>query len=533
MFEKTLDLCQRLSGWILGQDVADRVGAVFNVIDGGLVGSRNAGGFDGIDFLDQSVGLVGEVAHNYIPFSEALVAALAVWELARVASSARVTVRPGNTFHANTVTCDLVALLLRDASWVTITCVALDLRVSPEQLSTLSAGSAAKPRFTRALAHNLIAGRAEGMVEVAVTGLTAFPAGHVPSVWCTLIAVQTHHVRKTLTLTAVQVTVAVTLRGARLLSSAHMITHTLSAALCQCIAVITELAAVASLALGVVQAFETSARSGITGLRVRHVDVVVALTGPAFSAHLVWVSVITRGAFFTPGTFISLVADAEHLVGVEALITRAGELSSAAGTVRTHAGAAVVSRAQDGVTIVAIQTPLAVVSRGVVPAGQTLSRERVALLSVAIASAGATVRESPVSRQTAVTLPPIRSGNTLALTGGLVAEGVDRPLRTAITWPAALWPKKEGRWGAFVAVPAYHVGPTLALATTRVTNRAERPLRVTLTGFNSLVQKSRHAEDVIPADISHGGSHHCLAVLQTAVTLEGFPGAVGHHVSTL
>ncbi len=75
-----------------------------------------------------------------------------------------------------------------------------------------------------------------------------------------------------------------------------------STALGQCIAVITELAAVAALALAVVQAFETSARSGVTGLRVHHVDVVVALTGPAFSAHLVWVSIITRGAFFTPGT---------------------------------------------------------------------------------------------------------------------------------------------------------------------------------------------------------------------------------------
>ncbi len=72
----------------MGQDVADRVGAAFNVIDGGLVGSRNASGFDGIDLLDQSVGLVGEIAHNYIPFGEALVAALAVRELARVASSA-------------------------------------------------------------------------------------------------------------------------------------------------------------------------------------------------------------------------------------------------------------------------------------------------------------------------------------------------------------------------------------------------------------------------------------------------------------
>lgn len=47
------------------------------------------------------------------------------------------------------------------------------------------------------------------------------------------------------------------------------------------------------------------------------------------------------------------------------------------------------------------------------------------------------------------------------------------------------------------------------------------------------MQKSRNAEDVISADISHGGFHHRLAVLQTAVTLEGFPGAVGHQIPTL
>lgn len=74
---------------------------------------------------------------------------------------------------------------------------------------------------------DLIAGRAEGMVEVAVAGLAAFPAGHIPCVRCALIAVLAHHIRKTLTLTAVQVTVTVTRRGARLLNSAHMITHTL------------------------------------------------------------------------------------------------------------------------------------------------------------------------------------------------------------------------------------------------------------------------------------------------------------------
>lgn len=77
--------------------------------------------------------------------------------------------------------------------------------------------------------------------------------------------------------------------------------------------------------------------------------------------------------------------------------------------------------------------PLAVVASGVVSAGHTLPGVRVTLLSVAITSARATVRETPVSRQTTVTLPPIRSGNTFTLTRGLMAERVDRPLRTAIT----------------------------------------------------------------------------------------------------
>ncbi len=58
--------------------------------------------------------------------------------------------------------------------------------------------------------------------------------------------------------------------------------------------------------------------------------------------------------------------------------------------------------------------------------------------------------------------------------------------------PAALRPKKEGRWGAFVAVPANHVVTTLALATRSVTNRAERPLRVTLTGWEKQRRKKRN-----------------------------------------
>lgn len=122
MFEKPLDFRERLSGWILSQDLADRVGAALNVIDGGLVGSGNAAGFDGVDFLDQSMCLVGEVADDYVPFRKALVAALAVWKLARVTAGARVASGPGHALYAHTVTRDLVALMLCDSSWVAVAC---------------------------------------------------------------------------------------------------------------------------------------------------------------------------------------------------------------------------------------------------------------------------------------------------------------------------------------------------------------------------------------------------------------------------
>ena len=41
--------------------------------------------------------------------------------------------------------------------------------------------------------------------------------------------------------------------------------------------------------------------------------------------------------------------------------------------------------------------------------------------------------------------------------------------------------------------------------------------------FGPLVQQCRHAEDVVVADVSHGRLDHALAVLQTAVPLEGVP----------
>ena len=72
-----------------------------------------------------------------------------------------------------------------------------------------------------------------------------------------------------------------------------------------------------------------------------------------------------------------------------------------------------------------VNRPLAVVPRGLFPAAQALSRVGVALVSVAVTRAGPTVGEAPVTRQAAVTLSAVSSGDALALTNGLVAEGVE------------------------------------------------------------------------------------------------------------
>lgn len=44
--------------------------------------------------------------------------------------------------------------------------------------------------------------------------------------------------------------------------------------------------------------------------------------------------------------------------------------------------------------------------------------------------------------------------------------------------------------------------------------------------FGPLMQHGGDAEDVAPADVRHRRLDHALTVLQAAITLEGFPGAV-------
>lgn len=85
-----------------------------------FVWSGDAAGLDGVHLVDQPVGLVGQLTYDHIPVGEALVAAFAVGEGARVATGADVTAGTRHALHAHAVTVGLVALLLGNALWVTV-----------------------------------------------------------------------------------------------------------------------------------------------------------------------------------------------------------------------------------------------------------------------------------------------------------------------------------------------------------------------------------------------------------------------------
>lgn len=68
------------------------------------------------------------------------------------------------------------------------------------------------------------------------------------------------------------------------------------------------------------------------------------------------------------------------------------------------------------------QVPLAVGARRVVPAVQALPSVGAAVIGVAIAVAGLAAGEAPESRQAAVTLPPVHTGEAVALARLRIAE---------------------------------------------------------------------------------------------------------------
>lgn len=217
-----------------------------------------------------------------------------VWEGPMEATGADIAARPGHTLHADAVAADFVTLWLQDPTRIAVACMTLKFRVTPEQLSALVTSSSSKTRMAGALTTDLVAGRPVRVLGVAVAALTAVAAGHVPGVRRAAVTVLTDHVgsAETLTATAVAVTVGGGLTAG--FTAAQRITDTLPAVLNQGVAVVTQLAVLARGTLAMVETAQTLAGSDVTGLRVQHVNVVIALAWETLATCLLRVSIVTR-----------------------------------------------------------------------------------------------------------------------------------------------------------------------------------------------------------------------------------------------
>lgn len=99
--------------------------------------------------------------------------------------------------------------------------------------------------------------------------------------------------------------------------------------------------------------------------------------------------------------------------------------------------------------------PLTVVTCRVVPAAQALPGVGAAVVGMAVAVAGLAAGEAPEAGQAAVTLPPIHSGEAVALARLRIAEGIVRASDMALARC-----KERGR-GAVLPWQALNVGPQL------------------------------------------------------------------------
>lgn len=110
------------------------------------------------------------------------------------------------------------------------------------------------------------------------------------------------------------------------------------------------------------------------------------------------------------------------------MIAAPGKLASTVRTIWTRARAAVISRSNDGITIVTRQAPFTVMACGIVLTAQTLPCHCVTVFSMTITLAGLTAGKAPVPRETSVTLPSIYALETMALARDSIAERIHRSL---------------------------------------------------------------------------------------------------------
>lgn len=120
--QQLLDIGQWLRGWVLVEDGPDVGDAPLHAVHGIPVWSADSAGFDGIDLVDKTVSLIGQLTDDLVPLSKTLVAVATVREGPGESASTDIAVWTRNAIHADAVAAGFVTLRLGGTARVTVTC---------------------------------------------------------------------------------------------------------------------------------------------------------------------------------------------------------------------------------------------------------------------------------------------------------------------------------------------------------------------------------------------------------------------------
>lgn len=218
------------------------------------------------------------------------------------------------------------------------------------------------------------------------------------------------------------------------------------------------------------------------------------------------------------------------MAGVSVRVAGAAVVVLSTGIARTRTGTALLASAKNRISVVAIQTLLAVPPTREISAADAGSVPGVTVLGVAITLAGLAVGEAPLSRKALVALPPSHTAVALTLARYGVAEPGDGALRVTVALAASIRAKPIGPRSALVTALANHVGLTHTLPSDFVAHCTERALQITQTGQSSVVDDGGDTTQQLDAHLCqdrHGGH---LEGLQAPVGLHFFSVVCGYGV---
>lgn len=355
---------------------------------------------------------------------------------------------------------------------MTVAFRAVDVRITPVKIGTVSTRSTSSSFLAQALPEKLVTLFIKGTIWFAITRFASHSAGNLPVIGSTLVAFNSEDVRQTWTLTRLSI--------ARIQShssvGSQFVANAFDTILQACIAIVTELAAIAEKSFRVVQTFQTFACLCITAIRNAVINVIAALTLCTRTTYLQRVAVVIFLALIASQTSVTRMAIAHDVFSARIQLAAVGMLHSAVGTARTHALFATNLRTRSRISIETFRTSLAVVATRVVATRQTEACVVVTLLSTPVALALATARKVIETFLALVALAPkhVRIARTIARLRIAHVRPINGADGIAITRMTSVRSKAIGSWHAHVAATAHDVRLAVALSSQRLTNVAVR-----------------------------------------------------------